>query len=203
MKTISKQLAALIAAAIISSALMPVTGEASDSKDRKGHNKVSMIVSGTLLINDVLQPIAGENFAASLLRQKAFGRPGRADIDVYVLVRGDPGTGVICPQDFPVGLGISDDAWVFTFKDLSQLYARVETTVCLDPQNGEQFVSGVGEWTGGTRRFWNVVGGPMKQEAYASPQSPIDPLPPGSPPDFRTLQFYSTNGFIRGTLERE
>ncbi len=93
------------------------------------------------------------------------------------------------PDGFPIPLVVTDDAVVLTFRDLSQLVGRGRTVVCIEP-GGTQDVRGEGQWSSGTRRFADVIGGEFQISSTATPQS-------------TNGQFYSTVGSISGRLERQ
>ena len=154
-----------------------------------------MFTAGTLTINimqlqinnpldlndDSVEPIG-------VIDEKAFGTFGRADLKTFAKVTGEAQPDD-CPKGFPIPLVVTDDAVVLTFRDLSQLVGNGRTVVCMEP-GGTQGVRGEGQWSSGTRRFADVIGGEFQLSSTATPQS-------------TNRQFYSTVGSISGRLERQ
>jgi hypothetical protein len=164
--------------------------------DNRKSQKLLMFTAGNLAVNivqlqinnpfdpkdDSLEPI-------SIIDEKSFGTFGRADVKTFSKVTGEVPERDQCPDGFPIPLVITDDAVVLTYGDLSQLVGNGRTVVCIEP-GGTQAVRGEGQWSGGTRRFADVIGGDFRTSATATPQS-------------TNGQFYSTVGTMSGRIERQ
>ena len=164
--------------------------------DNRQSKALLMFNAGTLTINimqlqinnpfdpndDSVEPIG-------VIDEKAFGTFGRADMKTIAKVTGEVPQPDECPAGFPIPLVVTDDARVLTFRDLSQLVGHGRTVVCIEP-GGTQGVRGEGQWSSGTRRFADVIGGEFQISSTATPQS-------------TNGQFYSTTGSISGRLERQ
>lgn len=163
--------------------------------DNPMSQKLLMFNAGSLAVNivqlqinnpfdpsdDSLEPI-------SIIDEKSFGTFGRADLKTFAKVTGEVPQPDQCPDGFPIPLVITDDTVVLTYHDLSQLVGNGRTVVCIEP-GGTQGVRGEGQWSSGTRRFADVIGGEFRTSATATPQS-------------TNGQFYSTVGTMSGRLER-
>ena len=141
-----------------------------------------------LQINNPFDPNDDSVEPIGVIDEKAFGTFGRADVKTIAKVTGEAQSND-CPVGFPIPLVVTDDAVVLTFRDLSQLVGRGRTVVCMEP-GGTQAVRGEGQWSSGTRRFADVIGGEFQISSTATPQS-------------TNGQFYSTVGSISGRLERQ
>lgn len=163
--------------------------------DDRSSKTFLMFSAGTLNINimqlqinnpfdpndDSLEPIG-------IIEEKAFGTFGRADLKTVAKVTGESPQPGECPDGFPIPLVVTDDTVVLTFHDLSQLVGHGRTVVCIEP-GGTQGVRGAGEWSSGTRRFDDVIGGEFALSTTATPQS-------------TNGQFYTTVGSISGRFDR-
>lgn len=164
--------------------------------DNRQSNAFLMFNAGTLTINilqlqinNPLDPNDDSVEPIGVIDEKAFGSFGRADMKTIAKVTGEVPQPEECPDGFPIPLVVTDDARVLTFRDLSQLVGHGRTVVCIEP-GGTQGVRGDGQWSSGTRRFADVIGGEFQISSTATPQS-------------TNGQFYSTVGSISGRLERQ
>lgn len=142
-----------------------------------------------LQINNPFDPDDDSLEPVSIIDEKSFGTFGRADLKTFSKVTDEVPQPDQCPDGFPIPLVITDDAVVLTYRDLSQLLGNGRTVVCIEP-GGTQGIRGEGQWSSGTRRFADVIGGEFQISSTATPQS-------------TNGQFYSTVGAISGRLERQ
>ena len=102
-------------------------------------------------------PIGTSN--VGLIRGRAVGNLGSADVTavtqaMYVMPVPDDR----CPSGFMKVVEITDNSLVFTFSDLSLLYGDGQGVVCINLDNGAQYIAVDGVWLGGTARFQNAAG---------------------------------------------
>ena len=187
-------LAAAIAL-VLTTALSLASAPAS-AGEHAGRDRVFMITAGTLNVNvvqlQINNPTDPDDDApepVSLIEEKLFGTLGPGELRTFAKVTG-PADPANCPEGFPIPLVVTNDTVVITMRDLSQLIGTGETTVCLAEDFRTQGISGHGTWVDGTRRFADVTGGDYALRSTAVPQS-------------ANGQFYSTNGSIRGRLDRD
>jgi hypothetical protein len=100
-----------------------------------------------------------------LVRAKVRGNLGRADLTAATKSENlEPIWDERCPDYgfFLKVVEITDNSLVFTFSDLSLLYGNGQGVVCINFEEGEQFleqyIAVEGEWFGGTGRFRNAEG---------------------------------------------
>ena len=158
MKTRASKTLALGASLIMATLAM-------NSAFAEGGRKVYMRFAGDFIQNIEQTDVnaAGTAMGTStvgLIRSKAKGNLGRADLTAVTKSTpvAQPVTDERCPVSFFKVADITDNNLVFTFVNLSLLYGDGDGVVCINFDNGEQFVAIDGNWLGGTGRFRNATG---------------------------------------------
>ncbi len=139
---------------------------AMNSAFAEGGRKVHMRFAGDFIQNIETQKIEQTDdgpivttSTVGLVRSKAKGNLGRADLTAVTKSQPVlPGYDERCPDYFTKVAKITDNNLVFTFVNLSLLYGNGDGVVCINFDNGEQFVAIDGIWLGGTGRFRNATG---------------------------------------------
>jgi hypothetical protein len=130
-------------------------------------------------------PIGTSNFG--LIRARAVGNLGSADLTAVSKVENIFGEDDRCPSEFTKVVEITDNNLVFTFSDLSLLYGDGQGVVCINFASGEQYIAVEGVWLGGTARFRNATGEfSIRFDEFA----PVSP----------NTQVVAESGTITGTL---
>lgn len=108
-------------------------------------------------VDEIGMPLGTSN--VGLVRARAVGNLGSADLTaVTKTVNLFPGPDDRCPAAFVKVIEITDNNLVFTFSDLSLLYGDGQGVVCINLDNGAQYIAVEGVWLGGTARFRNATG---------------------------------------------
>lgn len=124
-----------------------------------GDINVNWKMAGTLMTGvEFVDPATGGTRTAGLLHMNAVGSPGAAEIRALGQTKGPPmfgacldGAGLVLEMDF--------NDIVATFKDMSQLFASLDTgSICIDLATGEVDSEIDLEITGGTGRFEGATG---------------------------------------------
>lgn len=108
-------------------------------------------------VDEFGMPIGTSNLG--LIRARAVGNLGSADLTAVTKTENViPGADARCPGGFIKIVEITDNSLVFTFSDLSLLYGDGQGVVCINLDNGAQYIAVQGVWLGGTARFQNATG---------------------------------------------